>query len=317
ICVSGSSVPAPSIQRWLKESPNVSGIFMLHDLIPVTHPEYARPKMAARHRKYVEDLTRCASAVITNSQFTAESLSRFAADHGLKVPRTVVAPLGISPHFTRTQPKADLAPYFVFVGTIEPRKNHILLLQVWQRLVVQHGPAAPKLVIVGRRGWENENVLDLLDRGENLRSHVIECNQLCDELLIELIANARALLLPSHVEGYGLPVAEALALKTPVICSDLPPLREIAGDVPEYVDQLAGRGWARTIMDYADLQNPRRRAQVERMARFQAPLWKDHFRKIEDAMPNIGLCAEDGVPAAAQLVNLGASAPLAETAAVK
>jgi hypothetical protein len=65
-------------------------------------------------------------------------------------------------------------PYFVICSTIEPRKNHLLILQVWRELVQREGAGAPKLVIVGGRGWKFEAVAALLDRSPVLRGHVIE-----------------------------------------------------------------------------------------------------------------------------------------------
>ena len=95
-------------------------------------------------------------------------------------------------------------PYFVMLGTIEPRKNHLLLLHVWRRLVAET-PNAPRLVIVGARGWENEQVADVLDRAESLKAHVVEMSRLRSADLVALLSGARALLAPSFGEGYGLP----------------------------------------------------------------------------------------------------------------
>ena len=278
--VSGSNFPSHWIERWLARSPSVSSLFLVHDVIPITHPEYVRHKVPARHAKYVRRVIKAADAIVANSSFTADALKTFAREKDLKAPNVAVALLGTSEVF---EPGADRAvatnPYFVFVSTIEPRKNHLLLLQVWSRLVVRFGDEAPKLILVGRRGWENENVVDILERAHTSGRHVLECNDLCDETLATLIRNARAALMPSHVEGYGLPVAEALALGTPVICSDLAPFREIAGDIPEYVDPLAGRGWAKLIMEYAR-NGPARRAQIERLKTYRPPTWDMHFENV-------------------------------------
>jgi glycosyltransferase involved in cell wall biosynthesis len=282
IHVSGSNVPSAWIERWLARSPSVDGIFMLHDVIPLTHPEYVRNSVPLRHAKYVRRIANVASVIVANSTFTADSLARFADESHMKMPHTVVAPLGIGRVFERgVEAKPGMPPYFVFVSTIEPRKNHIMLLQVWSRLVDRFGDKAPKLVLVGRRGWENENIIDLLERAHTSGQHVLECQGLCDETLAALIRNARATLMPSHVEGYGLPVAESLALGTPVICSDLPPFRESAGEIPEYVDPLAGRGWAKVIMEYAQEDSEARRAQLDRLRGFGRPTWRAHFDTVE------------------------------------
>ena len=94
--------------------------------------------------------------------------------------------------------------------------------------------------------------------------------------MVPLLRGARALLMPSLAEGFGLPVVEALALGVPVLCSDLPALRESGGGVPEYLDP-ADRGlWARAILDYAG-DSARRVAQLSRLATWRSPRWADHF----------------------------------------
>ncbi|MDI9712574.1 hypothetical protein QM261_18810, partial [Acinetobacter baumannii] len=78
---------------------------------------------------------------------------------GTRLPRTVVAKLAPGIDRPKTNSLAPITPpYFVMLGTIEPRKNHWFMLHIWRRLVEQMGETAPKLVVIGRRGWECENV---------------------------------------------------------------------------------------------------------------------------------------------------------------
>lgn len=282
INVSGSGTDTRWICRWLAKNPSMRSVFLLHDIIPISHPEYVHPREPLRHARYVQQLTQSASVVLTNSNYTADCLRRYATEMGLNLPLIVNAPLGVESIFTnRICSSVPLPPYFVFLGAVEPRKNHMLILQVWQRLIDRLGDAAPKLVLLGRRGHGNENIFALIERSRSLKKHVMECNDLTDNLLAYLMANARATLLPSHVEGYGLPIAETLSLGTPLICSDLPPFREIAGDIPEFIDPLAGRGWHRMIADYCTPDGPRPSAQRERLKAFQPPVWARHFAILE------------------------------------
>ena len=168
-------------------------------------------------------------------------------------------------------------PYFVYISTIEPRKNHLLLLNIWRRMIEQLGDAAPVLVLIGRRGWENENVIDMLERGELLRGHVIEAGEVSDNRMQALVAHARAMLMPSFAEGFGMPVVEALAAGVPVICSDIVAHREVGGDAPDYIDPLDGLGWMRAIDAYAMPGSAERAAQVARIAAWRAPTWPDYF----------------------------------------
>src|SRR6185503_14737126 len=96
----------------------------------------------------------------------------------------------------------------------------------------------------------------------------------------------RALLMPSFAEGFGLPVAEALQLGTPVIASDLPVFREFAGDIPTYVDVLDGLGWMSTIMSFTG-ESLERERQIQAMSSYRAPTWETHFEVVDEWLKTI------------------------------
>jgi len=197
------------------------------------------------------------------------------------VPEIQVAHLGVGLPATGADRHCDgvKRPYFIVLATIEPRKNHLLLLHLWRRMAADTA-MPPRLIIAGRRGWENEMVVDMLERCEAIADAVVERPLVPDAELGRLLRGARALLLPSFAEGYGLPVAEALAAGTPVICSDLPALREIGGDVPEYFDPMDGLAWHATILDYAEPASLRRAAQCQRLLHWSPPDWDCHFKQV-------------------------------------
>jgi glycosyltransferase involved in cell wall biosynthesis len=275
--------------RAAQERLGASFVCFIHDLIPIEFPEYGRPGQDAKHRQRIDTAVRMADAFVVNSASTRDALLPYLHAAGRNVP-LLVAPLGVRsivpPGSPAAEPAAD--PYFVYVGTIEPRKNHLLLLHIWRHLVERMGAQAPRLVLIGQRGWENEMVVDILDRSVLLRGHVIEHNALPDMQVQALIAGSRALLLPSFAEGYGLPLAEALALGVPALCSDLPALREVGGEAPDYLDPIDGLGWMNAILDYIDPQSPRRTAQLRRIATWSAPQWPPHLEavlRLIDALP--------------------------------
>lgn len=259
-------------------------VCLVHDLIPIDYPEYARPGGAEQHRRRVETIAAHADGIVANSAATLASIEPW-----LKRPvARRVGLLGADDFVGRSEPPADAAaPYFLCIGTIEPRKNHLLLLNLWRRFAAEQGQAAPRLVLVGRRGWENENVVDMLERCPGLHGLVEERGTVPDRTVRRLVGGARALLLPSFAEGYGMPVAEALAMGTPVICSDLPALREAGGAVPDYLDPLDGPGWARAIRDYAAADSPARAAQIARLKGWKAPLWADHLDTVLDLVQEV------------------------------
>ena len=265
-------------------------VCLVHDLIPIQYPEYARPGGADQHRTRMNTLGLHASALVANSGATRDILAAYLASQG-RVPPIHVAHLGTAmPGGGRKGTPIDI-PYFVCVGTIEPRKNHLLLLNLWRRMAERASPGqiVPKLVLIGRRGWENENILDMLDRCPELDGHVIEASRMPDGDVEDLIAGARALLLPSFAEGYGMPVAEALAMGVPVLCSDLAAHREVGGGTAEYLDPLDGPGWLVAIEDYASAESVRRKLQQQRMRRWRAPNWEDHLAIVLDACADAAL----------------------------
>lgn len=85
----------------------------------------------------------------------------------------------------------------------------------------------PKLVLIGQRGWECEQVIDLLERSPAIRQCLVEIPSASDSRIVDVLKNARALLFPSYVEGYGLPLVEALYLGVPVLASDIEVFNEI------------------------------------------------------------------------------------------
>src|SRR5262249_10834921 len=132
------------------------------------------------------------------------------------------------------------------------------------------------------------NVVDMIERCVSIRDLVDERNTLPDGGIVALLRDARALLLPSFCEGYGLPVAEALALGVPVICSDLPALREVGAGVPEYLDPLDAPAWRSAILDYSQPGSARRTAQLTRLAHWQPPTWTAHFTAVERLIEEVG-----------------------------
>lgn len=276
----------PGHMRWIARS-GVRPVYFVHDLIPLTHPEYCRPGEAEKHGDRVRNLLGSGAGVIANSEDTLRELAAFArAEQRGAVPAGLVAPLGVDRMDSATTAAAPAAlpgkPYFVMLGTIEGRKNHLLILTLWAELARRLGTDCPHLVIIGQRGWESEQAVDMLERSAALRGHVTELARCGDAQLAAYLRGARALLFPSFVEGYGLPLVEALALGTPVIASDLGVFHELAGDIPDYLSAIDGLGWSRLIADYARADSPARSAQIARLAAFTLPSWQAHFDRVDD-----------------------------------
>jgi glycosyltransferase involved in cell wall biosynthesis len=277
--VGHTGLDSPVFRRWVREA-DVKPIYLVHDLIPITHPEFCRPGETDKHRERMRTVLTTAAGVIGNSQATLDELERFGRSENLPSPPGLAAWLGVDPLPATNESAFPSRPTFVALGTIEARKNHLLLLEIWSRLIDRLGTVAPRLLIIGQRGWEAEQVFNRLDHDEKLRGHVVELNDCFDEELSAHVSTARALLFPSRAEGYGLPLIEALSLGAPVIASDLPVFREIAGDIPTYLDPLDSDAWEAAIVEYS-ADTGARDAQLRRMKSFRLPDWDSHFEKVE------------------------------------
>lgn len=258
------------------EAAGIERVVLIHDLIPVTHPEFCRPGDGDKHHARVANTLRHASRVIVNSAYTGDELRAFASREGLPQPPVHVAHLGLEPAFAAGPGLETPRPYFIHVGTIEARKNLALLLTLWRRLEERLGADTPSLVLVGRYGWENEAVLDHLQRSPNLRGVVHQASNLSDALLARLMRGARAVLAPSSVEGFDLPAVEASAMGLSLIASDIPPHRELTSGA-ELVDPLDGLGWLGAV-ERATLNPP------FAPLPYAAPTWDEHFRIVEQAI---------------------------------
>lgn len=279
--VGHTGLDQPGHARWVHRH-NLRAVYYVHDLIPVTHPQFSRAGEPQRHALRMRNVLRCAQGVIANSADSIDALTRFAQDQRVAMPPSLSAPLGLTgTGVIASTDRPCIAPYFVIVGTIEGRKNHRLLLSVWRDLIRRMGGATPRLVIIGQRGWSADDVFDALDSDPELRPHIVELGRCEDDELWRYIVHAQALLFPSFVEGQGLPLIEALSVGTPVIASDLNVFRETAAAIPEYLDPSDSAAWADMIMNYSRADAPQRAAQIARMAGFQAPTWTNHFASVE------------------------------------
>ncbi len=278
-----------SVARWLRGS-GIPSVFFVHDLIPIEFPQFNRASEPARHAARILTMSRYAKLILVNSKATETALKTYIENQGLRLPPILTAPLGIENRFSDGSraclpaKSESLIPYFVVLGTIEPRKNHQLLIHVWKQLVRARGQRAPRLVILGRRGWENQHTFRLLDYSPELSEHVVECCDLGDQQVWQILKSARALLCPSFAEGFSLPVVEALASGTPVIASDIPAHREVSQRCAELLPADSRGLWQEIIQEYSHPASKRRQAQLDALETFICPTWESHFSGVIPAL---------------------------------
>lgn len=289
--VGHTGLDRPGLAGWAKRA-GVRPVFMVHDLIPLTHPQFCRAGEAARHAIRMRTALQAGHGIVANSQHTLDTLAAFAADEGLAMAAaSVIWPgteqLGLHRKSDRSEPVVRSGrARFVVLGTIEGRKNHLLLLRIWQQLIARLGAATPQLVIIGRRGWACDDVLAMLDTGQ-FGDHVVEMGAVGDGEIGALLSDTKALLFPSLAEGYGLPLVEALEAGVPVVATDLPVFREIGQGVPLLLPADDIEAWIEAIVEFASPDSATRAAQLTRIARYRAPDWQTHFQRADEFLARL------------------------------
>lgn len=273
--------------RFLDRRPDIKAVFMVHDILPLIYPEFFPPIEKRVHSARIDVLAKCASGIIVSHSETKDALVDQIKRRGAPVPPIATIPISVDEQFAYSENRDFNAlgrPYFVVLGTVEPRKNHLWLLHVWRELVAERGDDVPKLVIIGANGWENENVRDLLERTSQIARHVTWLKALRTPQLVEIFRGARALLMPSFAEGFGLPVSEALTLGVPVVASELPCFRGLDG--PTYLSPDDGLGWKREILRIFDTERSSNRRPGTSLDNLRRQ-WLCRVRDMEDFLSSI------------------------------
>lgn len=234
---------------------SVPAMTIIYDLVFMKAPESVDEAYLPRLSHYVR------TAIAGKHWLGAISESVQAEIHEAfpsTVGRTVVMRPGLDvvPANSEAGPTPfDLDPgYILFVGSMEPRKNLARLMDAVGQLPEELATRHP-LVIVGPQGWRNAEILSSIEKHQ---SRVRRLPYVSDDDLRLLYRDASMLVFPSHYEGFGLPLLEAMGSGTPIICSDLPVHREVCGDAAVYVDRHDAAAIAEAIGSL--LQAPQRRS---------------------------------------------------------
>lgn len=254
------------LSRWnLRALPaNARAVIMLHDVIPLDHPDWQREGQPERFAKRFEAATERADVIVTPSHHSAE---RIRAQSSLQLDVEVV-PLGVTtPEVSGDVPEGE---YCVAIGTFEPRKNLTFLIDLWEEL----GESNPlDLHIFGSLGWSYGPFLARYEMSPLKEKRIFLHFSEPDQIVSRYLAGARAFLFPSHVEGFGLPPMEAAALGVPVICAPLPSVREVLGESIIYAETDTLYQWRHELQNLAAKR-------INEQSVPPLPTWEAHFNTV-------------------------------------
>lgn len=279
----------------LKKASGFKYAAIIYDLIPILYPQYVVPAYVNLLRDYFGELFWVVDYALSISQRTELDMLEYCASIGVKPPLSAHFPLG-SDLSKSAMAEAELPEalhgkkFALFVSTIEPRKNHRILYQAWERALRQGriDPQECRLVFVGMQGWNTGDFLNELSANPITNTTIIRLSGISDAELRALYQQAEFSVFPSIYEGYGLPVAESLGYGCPCICSNTGSLPEIAGDLVQYVDPGDPIAWM-DAMAAAFAAPEELRAQRELIkTRFHAISWDNaaglFFTKLQGVM---------------------------------
>lgn len=280
-----SPLPWSSLED-LKRQQGFKSVQIVYDLIPVLEPQYMSNIGVHPPENYFDPVLRQADVILTISEFVKQTIHGYLEARGIG-PRIVeVLRLGENIPENHVSTAPDLARYFdptlpfaLTVSTLEVRKNHVLLYQVWRRLVKKYGQDAPRLVIVGREAPLSEYLTSQLRADPLVGKHVIHLAHCDDQQLSWLYRNCLFTLYPSHHEGWGLPVAESMLYGKHCICSGATSMLEIAPHLVDFHDPIDGLGCLELVEKA--LHPEYRQAREERIRKeYRRTSWDDTARQM-------------------------------------
>jgi glycosyltransferase involved in cell wall biosynthesis len=251
----------------------------IHDLTAWILPDCHTPANVAADRAFAERVLKRADGLIAVSENTRQDAIRIL---GIPPGKIRVVHLGVPPSYTSVASEsiARLAeayslrkPWFLSVGTIEPRKNIDTLLASWQSLPASFR-SEYELIVAGLPGWHSETTMKKLSHANGEGQGVRYLGYVPEADLPALTAGAAALVYPSLYEGFGIPVAQAMAAGCPVITSNVSSLPEITGGAALLIDPRSEAELSAAIRRVGESPDLRRRMQAEGIERARGFTWE-------------------------------------------
>lgn len=280
--------------RHLKSVFNLNFIAIVYDIIPILFPEFTSPGTKQIFERYIWQLSDIADILYSISDATTADLSDYLRAQNRRVPPIRRITLGAD-SVQRTDTYVSgliqhLNPgsFVLCVCSIDPRKNHATLFNVWRAIYEKHPDKLVPLVIVGKLGVNMNDLINMIGLSDRLYPQYIKIwTDIPDRDLGWLYANCMFSVYPSYYEGWGLPIAESLSYGKLCIASDSSSMGEVAQGMAELINPLDQKRWIHIITQY--LLNPEMLKEwEERIEKNYTPFtWNDCTNEFISSLENI------------------------------
>ncbi len=266
--------------RNMKNSGAMIGFF-IHDLFAIVAPEFVEPTVARASAKGILESLPLADFILTPSQHSKASLTRYLGSALDSVPVHVV-PLGhelrlassVEPGISAAVARILEQDYVLCACTIEARNNPAYLFNIWKMMLRSGRLNIPRLVFAGRKGWLAEDFIRQLEACNDLHGRILLLPDITDAELDALYRNCILTAFPSFVEGSAQPVGESLARRKICICSGEGANQEVGGQFADYVDPYNVRDGLQRLLWYLDHPEQRRGRELEIAGHFKPRSWR-------------------------------------------
>ncbi len=273
-------------------------VAFIHDVIQAKFKQWFPDKVGEEFTSNCRGLIEVADHLIANSRCTLADLREFCDAERLVTPPIDLVRFGDEidkrgheaeeeePQFDRLLPILRGNPFILCVSAIDIRKNHLMLHNLWERMLAEHGAKTPNLIMVGSKGWNIDHFLALVEKNPRIRNSFHILNGINDATLDWLYRNCLFTLYPSLYEGWGLPVAEALNYGKVCVAARAGSVPEIAPEMTDLIDPLDFVSWYRVVTGY--VLNPALLAKREAQIRAYQPVsWRASAGQLRDLLLNV------------------------------
>lgn len=265
--------------------------FVVYDILPILHPEWWPAPGGQMHERWLRDVLRVSDRLICISKAVADDVSNWVAEHDVKTAAALdwfhlgadidrsSPSRGMPPHAADILSRLSASTSFLMVGTLEPRKGHVQMLDAFEALWAQGHDYV--LVVVGKKGWLVDALCERLWDHPQVNRNLFWLQGVSDEFLEQVYSSCTCLLAASEGEGFGLPLIEAAQRRMPILARDIPVFREVAGKYAYYFDGHSTADVARAIQDWVWLYQ---RNEYPRTDSFPWMTWAQSADQLADVL---------------------------------
>lgn len=300
-------------------------VVYIYDIIPITHPQFFFGETLNNFMNYIGAYLQYADLIMASAQSTLDAIDVLLKQLELPAIPGIVTWLGSDFNLQKKEDgevaeeakkAVESGNYVLMIGTIEPRKNHALVLDAFDHILFEKGM---NVIFAGRIGWNVEDFQKRMEKHPKKDKQFYFLQGMNDATIDYLYKHAFCVAFPTFNEGFGLPIIESYQRGVPVLASDIPILREVGGDYCSYFDPNSWESFANALQNW--IEHPKEyEACKERLKTYEPVTWDTVADTIWEALCSLKTTFPYSVPAkikqmvylTARLDDLLASLPFVE-----